>query len=269
MAEQHRVTIEGGTIAYQQAGSGPMVVMLHGIGGAAAQFRAQLAGLADEFTAIAWDAPGYGDSDDPDGDWRMPDYARRLAALLDHLTPDPVHILGQSWGGLLAQEFYRQYPARVRSLILSDTFAGSVVRPEEQRDAILQGRLDALATKTPAEMATARLPVLVTDDAPEAVKQEIETMLAAIHPSGYRQAAIALHHTDFLDLLPKITVPTLVIAGEHDRVVAMEHSRQLAEGIPGARLEVIAGSGHLSNQQKPDEYNAVVRAFLREVGGGR
>jgi len=92
-------------------------------------------------------------------------------------------------------------------------------------------------------------------------------MLAAIHPDGYRQAAIALHNTDFLDLLPAISIPTLVIAGEHDRVVAMEHSRQLAEGIPGARLEVIAGTGHLSNQQKPDEYNAIVRDFLRQVEG--
>ena len=267
MVDHQRLLIQGVNITYQQAGNGPIVLMLHGIGGAAAQFRAQLDGLADEFTVIAWDTPGYGDSDDPDGDWRIADYAERLAALLDHMTPDPVHILGQSWGGLLAQEFYRQYPERVRSLILSDTFAGSAVRPEAQRNAILQGRLDALATKTPAEMASARLPMLVPDDAPEAVKQEIETMLAAIHPDGYRQAAIALHNTDFLDLLPAISIPTLVIAGEHDRVVAMEHSRQLAEGIPGARLEVIAGTGHLSNQQKPDEYNAIVRDFLRQVEG--
>jgi pimeloyl-ACP methyl ester carboxylesterase len=265
MAERFQMQVDGLTIAYQRAGSGPLVLMLHGIGGAAAQFRAQLEGLADKFTVVAWDAPGYGDSDDPGGDWRMPDYAERLSALIDQLTPDPVHILGQSWGGLLAQEFYRQYPERVRSLILSDTFAGSAVRPEAQRNAILQGRLDALATKTPAEMATARLPALVTDEASEAVREEIETMLAAIHPDGYRQAAIALHHTDFRDLLPKISVPTLVIAGEHDQVVAMEHSRQLAEGIPGARLEVIPGSGHLSNQQKPDEYNAVVRRFLQAV----
>jgi pimeloyl-ACP methyl ester carboxylesterase len=267
MAEQHRVLIKGGMIAYQQAGKGPVLLMLHGIGGAAAQFRTQLEGLADEFTVVAWDTPGYGASDDPDSDWRMADYAERLVALIDHLTPESVHLLGQSWGGLLAQEFYRFYPERVRSLILSDTFAGSAVRPEAQRNAILQGRLDAVATKTPAEMATTRLPMLVPDDAPEAIKQEIETMLAAIHPNGYRQAAIALHHTDFLDFLSAINVPTLVIAGEHDRVVAMEHSRQLADGIPGARLEVISGTGHLSNQQKPDEYNAVVRRFLQAVEG--
>lgn len=267
MAQTFRVQVAGLDIAYRRAGSGPVLLMLHGIGGAAAQWRAQLEGLADEFTAVAWDTPGYGDSDDPDGDWRMADYAERLAALIDHLSPEPVHFLGQSWGGLLAQEFYRHYPERVRSLILSDTFAGSVVRPEAERNAILQGRLDAVATKSPAEMAAARLPMLVPDDAPESVKQEIETMLAAIHPNGYRQAAIALHYTDFLDLLPAISVPTLVIAGEHDRVVAMEHSRQLADGIPGARLEVIPGAGHLSNQQKPDEYNAIVRRFLRAVGG--
>ena len=242
-----------------------MLLLLHGIGGGSAQWRAQLEGLADEYTVIAWDTPGYGDSDDPDGDWRMADYAERLAEFLDRLTPDPVHILGQSWGGVLAQEFYREHADRVRSLILSDTFPGDAARPEAERNAGLQGRLNALATMTPAEMARLRLPLLVPVDTPEAIKQEIEAMLAAIHPDGYRQAAIALHHSDERDVLPSIGVPTLVIAGEHDHVVPLALSRQLVDGIRGARLEIIPGTGHLSNQEKSDEYNVIVRGFLRAV----
>ena len=242
-----------------------MLLLLHGIGGGSAQWRTQMEGLADEYTVIAWDTPGYGDSDDPDGDWRMADYAERLAEFLDRMTPDPVHILGQSWGGVLAQEFYRQHGDRVRSLILSDTFPGDAARPEGERNASLQGRLNALVTMTPAEMARARLPMLVPDDTPEAIKQEIEAMLAAIHPAGYRQAAIALHHSDERDVLPNISVPTLVIAGEHDHVVPLALSRQLVDGIRGARLEIIPGTGHLSNQEKSDDYNAIVRGFLRAV----
>ena len=244
-----------------------MLLLLHGIGGGAEQWRVQLDGLADEYTVIAWDTPGYGASDDPDGDWRMADYAERLAELLDRLTPDPVHILGQSWGGVLAQEFYRQHADRVRSLILSDTFPGDAARPDAERNASLQGRLNALATMTPAEMARIRLPMLVPDGTPDSIKQEIEAMLAAIHPDGYRQAAIALHNSDERDVLPSISVPTLVIAGEHDHVVPLALSRQLVDGIRGARLKVILGSGHLSNQEKPDEYNTIVRGFLRAVDG--
>lgn len=242
-----------------------MLVLLHGIGGGAAQWRAQLEGLADDYTMIAWDTPGYGDSDDPDGDWRMADYAERLAGLLDRLTPEPVHLLGQSWGGVLAQEFCRHRADRMRSLILSDTFPGGAARPEAERNASLRARLNALATMTPAEMARARLPQLVPDGTPEAIKQEIEAMLAAIHPAGYRQAAIALHYSDERDVLPLVSVPTLVIAGEHDRVVPLALSKQLVDGISGARLAIIPGSGHLSNQEKPDEYNANVRGFLRSA----
>jgi pimeloyl-ACP methyl ester carboxylesterase len=267
MAENHQMLIDGVNIAYRRAGSGPVLLLLHGIGGGADQWRTQLDGLAGEFTVIAWDTPGYGDSDDPDGDWSMADYAERLGEFLDRLTPDPIHILGQSWGGVLAQEFYRQHSDRVRSLILSDTFPGDAARPEAERNASLQGRLNALATMTPAEMARIRLPMLVPDGTPEAIKQEIEAMLAAIHPQGYRQAAIALHHSDERDVLPSISVSTLVIAGEHDRVVPLALSRQLVDGIRGARLEIIPGTGHLSNQEKPDEYNAIVRRFLWAVDG--
>ena len=154
MIEKHQAVIDGRRIAYQSAGFGPPVLLLHGIGGNAGQWRAQLEGLADDFTLIAWDTPGYGDSDDPDGDWRMADYAEVLAKLLDHSKLDRVHLIGQSWGGVLAQEFMRDHASRVRSLILSDTFPGDACRPETERNASLQGRLKALETMTPAEMAT-------------------------------------------------------------------------------------------------------------------
>ena len=87
-------------------------------------------------------------------------------------------------------------------------------------------------------------------------------MLAMIHPTGYRQAAIALHNSDERDVLAKINVPTLVIAGEHDRVVPLPLSHLLVDGIRRARLEIIPGTGHLSNQEKPTVYNDIVRSFL-------
>ncbi len=267
MIEKRSVEIDGRRIAYHQAGSGPAVVLLHGIGGNAVQWRAQLEELSDAFTLIAWDTPGYGDSDEPDGDWRMADYATRLAAMLDLLELDRVHLIGQSWGGVLAQEFMRSHGSRVRSLVLSDTFPGDACKPQDERNASLQGRLRALETMTPAQMANARLPMLVPEGTSWAIKHEIETMLAMIHPDGYRQAAIALHHSDERDLLAGIDVPTLVIAGEFDRVVPLRLSQLLGDGIRGARLEMIQGTGHLSNQERPDVYNAVLRAFLHSVDG--
>ena len=108
--------------------------------------------------------------------------------------------------------------------------------------------------------------MLVPEGTAQSVKDEIEAMLAMIRPSGYRQAAIALHHSDERDVLSAIDVPTLVIAGEHDRVVPLYLSQLLAEGIPGARFEIIHGTGHLSNQERPATYNALLREFLGDVG---
>ena len=79
MAKRRQVMVDGRSVSYLTAGSGPAVVLLHGIGGNATQWNAQLDGLSDEFTLIAWDTPGYGESDDPGGEWRMGDYAEVLA----------------------------------------------------------------------------------------------------------------------------------------------------------------------------------------------
>ncbi len=269
MAERRQVMVGGRRVSFLAAGTGPAVVLLHGIGGNATQWNAQLDGLSDEFRLIAWDTPGYGQSDDPQTDWRMSDYAGVLAGLLDALDLERVHLVGQSWGGVLAQEFHRNHADCVRSLVLSDTFPGDACRPQAERDASLQGRLRALETMTPAEMATSRLPMLVPEGTADDVKQEIESMLAMIRPSGYRQAAIALHDTDERDVLPTVRVPALVIAGEFDNVVPLHLSKLLADGIPGARMEIIQGTGHLSNQEKPVVYNQVVRAFLREPNSGQ
>ena len=84
----------------------------------------QLSGLSDRFRVVAWDAPGAGASSDPPDTFTTTDYARCLAGFLDTIRVDRAHVVGLSWGGILAQEFYRLYPERLRSLVLADTYAG-------------------------------------------------------------------------------------------------------------------------------------------------
>ena len=256
--------IRGVRIAYRRAGQGPPLVLLHGIGGNAGQWAHQLGGLAGEFTVVAWDAPGYGGSADPEGAWAMADYADHLAGLLDVLGLAGVHLLGQSWGGVLAQEFYRRHPERVASLLLVNTF-GAGMQPEAERQASLEGRLRALETMTPAEMAARRAPLLVAPGTSAAVLAEVEAMLAEIHPAGYRVAAIALAEADARDVLPRVAVPVLVVAGDYDTVVPPAASEALRDAIPGAGFAVVAGTGHLSSQERPDAFNALVRDFLRPI----
>jgi pimeloyl-ACP methyl ester carboxylesterase len=268
MQPRQSISVNGLSLSYLRAGSGPPLVLLHGIGGNAGQFRHQLDALADAYDVVSWDAPGYGLSSDPAPDWTMADYAAVLAGFLDQLGFAEIALLGQSWGGVLAVEFYRRFGARVRALVLSDTFAGGGAQPPDERQASLQQRLRALETLTPVEMAAARAPAVLAMNPPPAVLAEVEVMLAEIRPAGYRQAAIVLADADERDVLPAIQAPTLVIAGDQDSIVPFSAARYLADHIPGAQLAIIPDAGHLPSQEQPARYNAELHAFLGGAWAG-
>ncbi len=266
MVEAGHVTVRGLKIAYDRAGQGPPLVLMHGIGADASAWRTQLGGLSDAFDVIAWDAPGYRRSDDPPHDWPMAEYADALAGFLDGLGIAKAHLLGQSWGGVLAQEFYRDHADRVASLILSDTtLGGDTTRADGEIR--LQARLHALETMTPAAYARARAPQLLALHPSPDVLREVETMFARIHPAGFRSAAIALAHADVRDVLARISVPTLVLCGEQDQVTSPAIGTRLIGEIANARKVIFPGVGHLNNMEQPDQYNATVRAFLQAITG--
>lgn len=119
-----RVEVRGRSVAYQRAGDGPALVLLHGFTHDSRAWRPQLEGLSDQFTVIAWDAPGAGESADPPDTFGFGDWAEDLRGFLDAVAVHRAHIVGLSWGGVLAQEFYRRHTASVLSLVLADTYAG-------------------------------------------------------------------------------------------------------------------------------------------------
>src|ERR1700704_1563410 len=106
----HYTSVKNISIAYAKTGSGPAIVLLHGFTQDSRIWKRQIEDLSQNFTVIAWDAPGTGLSDDPTGKFSISDWADCLAGLLDSIGIKRAHILGLSWGGLLAQEFYRRYP---------------------------------------------------------------------------------------------------------------------------------------------------------------
>jgi pimeloyl-ACP methyl ester carboxylesterase len=247
----------------ERAGSGPALLLLHGIGSNHRAFRHQMA-LADAYTVLAWDAPGYGLSADPVGLFSLEDLADDAARLLDEQGIERAHVLGVSLGGVIAQLVYLRHAARVLSLILVDTTPGGGAAAEPERSERVQGRLDAIDRLGPREMARRRAPQLVRADAPPALVQELEDIMAEVRPAGYRSAAIALGATDLTPRLGDIKAPTLVVHGEDDGVVPLATGRMLAAAIPGARLAVIERAGHVSNQEQPEAFNAIVREFLTQ-----
>lgn len=118
------VKVNSLSVAYRQTGDGPALVLLHGFAVDSRMWRPQLESLSDKFTVIAWDAPGAGQSSENPETFGMGDWVDCLAGFLDAVGIQRAHILGLSWGGILAQEFYRRHYARVLSLVLIDTYAG-------------------------------------------------------------------------------------------------------------------------------------------------
>jgi pimeloyl-ACP methyl ester carboxylesterase len=214
---------------------------------------------------IAWDAPGAGQSPDPPEPFNIGDWADCLDGLLDAAGVERAHILGLSWGGLLAQEFYGRHPARVRSLVLVDTYAGwkgSLPEPipTERLAACLRD-----ASLPPGEFVPRYLPGMFGQSPTQEIRQELATIMSDFHPAGFRLMATALAHADTRELLPRIRVPTLLVWGDADTRSPMSVAHQLCEAIPGARLAVIAGAGHVSNLENPSKFDAEVRDFCSSV----
>ena len=191
MAPTLRAEVDGLTIAYRRAGAGPVLVLLHGFLVDSRMWRPQLDSLAADFTVIAWDAPGAGESADPPDGFTMADWADSLAGLLDIADVDAAHIVGLSWGGILAQEFYRRYPARTHSLVLAGTYAGwRGSLPEGICEERLQTCLRDSSLPA-AELVSKYLPTMFGETTPDEARLELSTVMLDFHPLGFRLMAMS------------------------------------------------------------------------------
>jgi len=257
--------VKGLSIAYKKVGNGPALILLHGFTQDSRVWKQQIEGLSDNFTVIGWDAPGAGLSANPPDNFNISDWADCLAGLLDSAGVKQAHILGLSWGGLLAQEFYQHYPNRVLSLILADTYAGWT---GSLSDSIAQTRLKACihdSSLPPPDFVPKYLSGMFSDSPTQQVKEELSNIMSDFHPIGFRLMATALAIADTRVMLPKIHVPTLLIWGDADKRSPINVAHQIHDAIPNSKLEIISGAGHVSNMEKPEQFNIIVKAFCLSI----
>jgi len=252
--------INGIPVACRLKGEGPPLVLLHGFTQDSRVWKPQLDSLSNEFTLIAWDAPGAGRSADPPGTFTINDWADSLAGLLDSIGVKQAHILGLSWGGILAQVFYKHYPRYVFSLILADTYAGwRGSLPEPVTEERLAGCLRD-ASLPPGEFVPKYLPGMFSDSVTKKVREYLANIMSDFHPAGFRLMAMS-SAIDTFSILPSIEVPVLLIWGEQDKRSPISIADQLHTAIPGSKLEIISGAGHISSLEKPVEFNKNVSDF--------
>ncbi|GAB2758532.1 alpha/beta fold hydrolase [Streptomyces bullii] len=255
------VLVSGVEVAYDRVGQGPPLVFAHGAALDARMWRPQLA-LADEFTVVAWDEPGAGRSHDVPPGFSLADYARCLAAVIEDLRLGPAQVAGLSWGGTVVLELYRSRPDLVRTLLLADTYAGwkGSLPPEEVR-ARVEGTQRMLAV--PAEQFQPTVPGLFAGAPRAELLRLLSVMAADTRPQTMRTQLFLMAAADQRDLLPEISVPTLLLWGERDARSPLDVAHRFREAIPGATLVVIRGAGHVSNLEAPEAFNRAVREFCR------
>ena len=260
-AETRSVEVDGYSIAYRGSGQGRPLVLLHGFLCDSRCWRSQLDGLSDQFRVLAWDAPGAGSSSDPPETFTTADYADRLAGFLDGVGVVQADVLGLSWGGILAQEFYRLYPERVRSLILAGTYAGwkgSLPEP------VWRDRLETClrdSSGLPSSVVARLMPGMFTEGVSDNVRLELSAIMSEFHPVGFRVMSRSSAEMDTREILSRLSVPTLLLWGDEDRRSPMHIAQQMHAAIPSSELAIIPKAGHVSNMEQPEAFNAHVRRF--------
>ncbi len=268
--------VHGHDVAYRQAGSGPVLVMIHGIAGSSGTWVPLMPLLAERFTVIAPDLLGHGESAKPRGDYSLGAYASGIRDLLGVLGHDRATVVGHSLGGGIAMQFAYQFPQMVERLVLIGSGGlGKEVNPllrvlsapgtEYILPLVLAPQIHSLVRSVGSAISRFGMradPFMgevwqawsrLTDV--RAQRAFIHTIRAVIDVSGQRVSA-----RDRLYLAHEI--PTLIVWGDRDQVIPVEHAHAAHELMPGSRLEIVEGAGHFIPIERPELLDSLLRDFM-------
>lgn len=243
-------------------GEGTPIVWIHGFPLSSGVFEDQLA--IRNVRHIMPDLPGFGQSRASVGNVTIDDYARLMIEVLDQRGIDQSVFAGLSMGGYICFAIARLAPARMRGLILIDT------RETPDDDKGREGRFASIEqvnrAGTTAPVVEAMLPKMITPQAPDALRERVREIMTSASSGGVTAALRAMAvRPDSTAILPGIAVPTLVVVGDHDTITPPADAERMAAAIPRARLVRIRDAGHLSNIEKPEEFNRVVAGFVAAI----
>lgn len=252
-------------MAYTDAGAGYPVVLIHGYPFNRSLWNEQVAALSNSYRVIAPDLRGFGETAASEGPATMNRMAQDVAHLLDHLEIARAVIGGLSMGGYVALAFYKQFPSRVRALVLADTRAQADT--EEAKQTRAQQAEKALSEGM-AGIADAMLPKLLTPETvskrPDVVKR-VRDMMLKTKPEGAASALWGMaERDDQTGLLSRITSPASILVGAEDAITPVADSERMHNAIAGSRLVVLENAGHVSNLERTEEFNKAVLEFLTD-----
>ena len=251
---------------FQEIGSGPPVIFLHGIGGNRTNWTAQQLAMSDVCTTIAWDARGYGKSDDYEGPLNFHDFSQDLTRLLNFRKINKAHFVGLSMGARILMDFYPQNKERVATLTLCDCFFSykKALSPEKQREFIDLRQKPLREGKSPADLAPTLIKSLVGPNCSDEAKDKLYQSLVDIHVDSYLKTIEASITFSAEGNLSDFSVPVQLIFGEHDKLTPPSIGETMRSQFPNALLNIISDSGHLTNIEQPRYFNKIIRNFITQ-----
>ncbi len=246
------LSVGGKTLSYREAGKGEPLVLLHGIGSGSASWLFQLEALSAGHRVIAWDAPGYGDSDAFSiGQPHPQDYARALSVLISVLQLQSFVLVAQSLGCLIAASYARLFPIE-KMLLISP--AGGYAGDHDR----IKDRLEQLDKLGPDGLAEKRAAGMLSPDAPPVALELVCWNYRRIRKDGYRQSAYCLANGDIRADAPHCETRVVVACGSADTVTPEAGCREIARAFPHAQYRTLPGLGHASQAEGPEQVNRLI-----------
>ncbi len=250
-------------LSYEIHGShGPLVLMLHGLGSRGEDWVLQIEPLRNDYRVVTCDLRGHGSSPSPLGWPTLSDLAQDVIGLLEQVGERSAHVVGLSLGGGVALQMGVDHPEQVKSLTIVN--AAATLRVPRNRLPSAFVRMVLLLTGRRRKLGEWVAAGLFPRDDQQELREVAAEQIAKNLSRNYLQAILAILRFDLRKQVGQIVVPTLVVAGKLDRTVPLRAKIELANAIPGARLEVIEGSGHATPLDSPDEFNRILQEFLSE-----
>ena len=272
---QRWVTVEDRPVNVIDLGDGPPLLFIHGLAGSWQNWLEQLPAFAAERRVIALDLPGFGASPMPREQISISGYARIVDGLLQALGLDAAAVVGNSMGGFIAAELAIAHPQRVERLVLVSSAGITTENAREARlipalrfaeralmigTGAIAARSDTVARRPKLRRAALSVVAAHPSRLPGPLASE---MLQGSGKPGFVDAFQAITHYSIRDRLPKIAAPTLIVWGELDRLVPRRDADVFAQLIPDSRKLLYADTGHVAMMERPERFNADLRAFLQ------
>ena len=252
---------DGCRIAYRLEGKkdAPVILFANSIATTMNMWNVNLKDFTKDYRVLRYDFRGHGDSDNPDGPYSLDRLGYDVIEMLDALKIEKVHFVGLSLGGFVAQWLALRAPEKIDMLVLVNTAA--YLGPRKQWDeAIINARSTSVMTKFADMFIHNWFPEYIINTQAQLVNSFRQDILV-MNPQGLASSFAVTRDFDLRRLIKLIDRPTLVVAGEHDRVTLPEMSEEIAQAIPSARLEFLPAV-HLSNVEYPDRFARIVLNFL-------